>query len=78
MITLTGGVKAGRRVLDYSKVNIAKSSLELGGKTPAIVAADADLEQQRAPSSAPRRRTAASCARRWNASMCTVPCTTRW
>lgn len=45
MITLTGGVGAGRRVLDYSKVNIAKSSLELGGKTPAIVAADADLEK---------------------------------
>ena len=45
MITLTGGVAAGRRVLDYSKVNIAKSSLELGGKTPAIVAADADLDR---------------------------------
>ena len=45
MITLTGGVSAGRRVLDYSKVNIAKSSLELGGKTPAIVAADTDLDQ---------------------------------
>ena len=45
MITLTGGVAAGRRVLDYSKQNIAKSSLELGGKTPAIVAADADLEK---------------------------------
>ena len=45
MITLTGSVAAGRRVLDYSKVNIAKSSLELGGKTPAIVAVDADLDQ---------------------------------
>jgi len=45
MITLTGGVAAGRRVLDYAKTNIAKCSLELGGKTPAIVAADADLEQ---------------------------------
>lgn len=45
MITLTGGLAAGRRVLDYAKVNIAKPSLELGGKTPAIVAADADLEQ---------------------------------
>lgn len=45
MITLTGGVAAGRRVLEYSKTNIAKSSLELGGKTPAIVAADADLEK---------------------------------
>lgn len=45
MITLTGGVPAGQRVLDYAKVNIAKVSLELGGKTPAIVAPDADLEQ---------------------------------
>ena len=45
MITLTGSVGAGQRVLDYSRVNIAKVSLELGGKTPAIVAADADLEQ---------------------------------
>ncbi len=45
MITLTGGVAAGRRVLEYSKTNIAKSSLELGGKTPAIVAADTDLEK---------------------------------
>jgi len=45
MITLTGGLNAGRRVLDYAKTNIAKVSLELGGKTPAIVAADADLDQ---------------------------------
>lgn len=45
MITLTGSVNAGRKVLEYSQVNIAKSSLELGGKTPAIVAADADLEK---------------------------------
>jgi lactaldehyde dehydrogenase / glycolaldehyde dehydrogenase len=45
MITLTGGVTAGRRVLDYSKANIARVSLELGGKSPAIVAADADLEK---------------------------------
>lgn len=45
MITLTGGVAAGRRVLEYAKVHIAKSSLELGGKTPAIVAADADLDK---------------------------------
>ena len=45
MITLTGSVAAGQRVLDYSRVNIAKVSLELGGKTPAIVAADAELEK---------------------------------
>lgn len=44
MITLTGSVGAGRKVLEYSQVNIAKSSLELGGKTPAIIAQDADLD----------------------------------
>jgi lactaldehyde dehydrogenase / glycolaldehyde dehydrogenase len=44
MITLTGSVGAGRKVLDYCKENIAKPSLELGGKTPAIIEADADLE----------------------------------
>jgi lactaldehyde dehydrogenase/glycolaldehyde dehydrogenase len=31
-------------VLDYCKVNIAKPSLELGGKTPVIVEPDADLD----------------------------------
>lgn len=45
MITLTGSVGAGRKVLEYSQVNIAKSSLELGGKTPAIIEADADLQK---------------------------------
>jgi lactaldehyde dehydrogenase/glycolaldehyde dehydrogenase len=45
MITLTGSVKAGRIVLDYCKENIAKPSLELGGKTPAIIEPDADLEK---------------------------------
>ena len=44
MITLTGSLSAGRKVLEYSKTNIAKSSLELGGKTPVIIEADADLE----------------------------------
>lgn len=45
MITLTGSVGAGRKVLEYSQVNIAKSSLELGGKSPAIIEPDADLEK---------------------------------
>lgn len=44
MLTLTGSVFAGRQILEYSKANIAKCSLELGGKTPAIVEADANLE----------------------------------
>ena len=45
MITLTGSVNAGRKVLAYCKANIAKPSLELGGKTPAIIEPDADLER---------------------------------
>ena len=45
IITLTGSVSAGRKVLDYCKENIAKPSLELGGKTPAIIEPDADLER---------------------------------
>ncbi|MDR5827347.1 aldehyde dehydrogenase [Caballeronia sp. LP006] len=45
MITLTGSVSAGRKVLDYCKANIAKPSLELGGKTPAIIEPDADLQK---------------------------------
>ncbi|MFK2901254.1 aldehyde dehydrogenase [Dyella jejuensis] len=45
MITLTGSVGVGRAVLDYCKAHIAKPSLELGGKTPAIIEPDADLEQ---------------------------------
>ncbi|MBE1159658.1 aldehyde dehydrogenase [Dyella acidiphila] len=45
MITLTGSLGVGRAVLEYCKANIAKPSLELGGKTPVIVEPDADLEQ---------------------------------
>lgn len=44
MITLTGSVGAGRTVLDYARENIAKPSLELGGKTPVVVEPDADLD----------------------------------
>jgi lactaldehyde dehydrogenase/glycolaldehyde dehydrogenase len=45
MITLTGSVDAGRRMLDFSKVNIARVSLEMGGKTPAIITPSADLDK---------------------------------
>jgi lactaldehyde dehydrogenase/glycolaldehyde dehydrogenase len=44
MITLTGSLQAGRVVLEYCKANIAKPSLELGGKTPVIIEPDADLD----------------------------------
>jgi lactaldehyde dehydrogenase/glycolaldehyde dehydrogenase len=44
MVSLTGSVEAGTAVMHAAADNITKVSLELGGKAPAIVMPDADLE----------------------------------
>lgn len=44
IISLTGSVKAGEKVMAAASANITKVSLELGGKAPAIVCKDADLD----------------------------------
>lgn len=44
MISLTGSVDAGSAVMRAAAPNITKVSLELGGKAPAIVMPDADLD----------------------------------
>ena len=44
MVSLTGSVEAGAAVMHAAADNITKVSLELGGKAPAIVMPDADLE----------------------------------
>ncbi len=44
MVTFTGSVETGSAVLAATAANITKANLELGGKAPAIVAADADLD----------------------------------
>lgn len=44
MISLTGSVAAGEAVMTAAAKNITKVSLELGGKAPAIVLKDADLD----------------------------------
>ena len=44
IISLTGSVGAGQMVMEAASKNITKVSLELGGKAPAIVCADANLE----------------------------------
>ncbi|SDR65538.1 lactaldehyde dehydrogenase [Polaribacter sp. KT25b] len=44
IISLTGSVGAGQMVMRAAAENITKVSLELGGKAPAIVCADANLE----------------------------------
>ncbi len=44
-IAFTGSTETGRRIIDASKVNIKRLQLELGGKSPDIVFADADLDK---------------------------------
>jgi lactaldehyde dehydrogenase/glycolaldehyde dehydrogenase len=44
MVSLTGSVAGGVAVMRAAAENITKVSLELGGKAPAIVMADADLD----------------------------------
>ena len=44
MVTLTGSVEAGQEIIRASAENVTKVSLELGGKAPAIVFEDADLD----------------------------------
>ncbi len=43
MISFTGSVDTGSRIMTAAATNITKLNLELGGKAPAIVLADADL-----------------------------------
>jgi lactaldehyde dehydrogenase/glycolaldehyde dehydrogenase len=43
MVSLTGSVEGGVAVMRAAAANVTKVSLELGGKAPAIVASDADL-----------------------------------
>lgn len=44
MVSLTGSVSVGQQTMAAAAPNITKVSLELGGKAPAIVMADADLD----------------------------------
>lgn len=44
LVSITGSVEAGRQVMAQASNNITKVSLELGGKAPAIVLNDADLD----------------------------------
>ena len=44
MVSFTGSVETGSRIMAAAAANITKVNLELGGKAPAIVMADADLD----------------------------------
>lgn len=45
IVSVTGSVEAGQSIMKTAAENITKVSLELGGKAPAIVFPDADLEK---------------------------------
>ena len=45
LVSVTGSVSAGEKIMEAAAKNITKVSLELGGKAPAIVMDDADLNQ---------------------------------
>jgi lactaldehyde dehydrogenase/glycolaldehyde dehydrogenase len=44
MVSMTGSVEGGIKIMQAAAANVTKVSLELGGKAPAIVMADADLD----------------------------------
>jgi choline dehydrogenase-like flavoprotein len=44
-VAFTGSTEAGRKIIQASAGNIKRFSLELGGKSPNIVFADADLDR---------------------------------
>jgi betaine-aldehyde dehydrogenase len=45
MVALTGDTRTGKEILRLTAVNVKKTSLELGGKSPNIVLSDADIER---------------------------------
>jgi acyl-CoA reductase-like NAD-dependent aldehyde dehydrogenase len=44
LVSLTGSVATGRRVMELAAANLTPVHLELGGKAPVIIFADADLD----------------------------------
>ncbi|WP_327672777.1 MULTISPECIES: aldehyde dehydrogenase family protein [unclassified Streptomyces] len=45
MVSLTGSVRAGRRVMELAAQGVKKVALELGGKSANVILEDADLER---------------------------------
>lgn len=44
LISFTGGIETGKTIMQAASTNVKKIALELGGKNPHIIFADADLE----------------------------------
>lgn len=44
LISFTGGIETGKKIMQAASINVKKVALELGGKNPNIIFADADFE----------------------------------
>ncbi|KAF6600970.1 aldehyde dehydrogenase family protein, partial [Bacillus sp. EKM417B] len=44
LVSFTGGIETGKKIMQAASGNVKKIALELGGKNPNIVFQDADLE----------------------------------
>src|SRR5699024_7212882 len=44
LISFTGGLETGRKIMQSASMNMKKIALELGGKNPNIIYADDDLD----------------------------------
>src|SRR5699024_2095437 len=44
LVSFTGGIETGKKVMQAATSNVKKVALELGGKNPYIIFADADLD----------------------------------
>jgi len=44
LVSFTGGIETGRKIMQAASINMKKIALELGGKNPNIVFADADFD----------------------------------
>lgn len=44
LISFTGGIETGKKIMKAASINVKKIALELGGKNPHIIFDDADLE----------------------------------
>lgn len=45
MVSITGSVRAGRRVMEVASESVKRVHLELGGKSPNVILADSDFER---------------------------------
>ena len=68
MVSFTGGLATGRRVMAAAAGTVKRVALELGGKRPNVVFADADMDRRRLPLAAvfvPPARRSAGARRSW-------------